>query len=59
MPVKIIISYDDTDNDRDAVALARQLAYPGAELSFAYVRHLQEPDPDREAQERRHAKELL
>jgi nucleotide-binding universal stress UspA family protein len=59
MPVKIIISYDDTDNDRDAVALARQLAYPGAELSLAYVRHLQEPDPEREAQERRHAEALL
>ena len=59
MPVKIIISYDDTDNDRDAVALARQLAYPGAELALAYVRHMQEPDPDREARERRHAEALL
>jgi nucleotide-binding universal stress UspA family protein len=59
MPVKILISYDDTDNDRDAVALARQLAYPGAELSLAYVRHMQEPDPDREAEEKRHAEGLL
>jgi nucleotide-binding universal stress UspA family protein len=59
MPVKIIISYDDTDNDRDAIALARLLAYPGAELSLAYVRHMQEPDRDREEQERRHAEELL
>ena len=57
--MKILISYDDTDNDRDAVALARQLAYPGAELSLAYVRHMQEPDPDREAEERRHADQLL
>src|SRR5947199_7154180 len=59
MPVKILISYDDTDNDRDAIALAGQLAYPGAELSLAYVRHMQEPEQDREAQERRHAEALL
>jgi nucleotide-binding universal stress UspA family protein len=59
MPVKIIISYDDTDNDRDAIALARLLAYPGAELSLAYVRHMQEPAPDREAQERQRAEEVL
>src|SRR5436190_12880258 len=59
MPVKILISYDDTDNDRDAIALARLLAYPGAELALAYVRHMQEPEPDREAGERRRAEELL
>jgi nucleotide-binding universal stress UspA family protein len=59
MPVKILISYDDTDNDRDAIALARQLAYPGAELSLVYVRHMAEPEAAREAQERRRAEELL
>jgi nucleotide-binding universal stress UspA family protein len=59
MPVKILISYDDTDNDRDAVALARQLAYPGAQLVLAYVRHMPEPDPDREGVERRRAEEVL
>jgi nucleotide-binding universal stress UspA family protein len=59
MPVKIIISYDDTENDRDAIALARLLAYPGAELSLAYVRHQREPDPAREQQESRHVEELL
>jgi len=59
MPVKILISYDDTDNDRDAIALARLLAYPGAELAIAYVRHMQEPLPDRETQERRRAEEVL
>jgi nucleotide-binding universal stress UspA family protein len=37
--LKIIVSYDDTDNDRDALALGRLLAYSGAELSLAYVRH--------------------
>jgi nucleotide-binding universal stress UspA family protein len=39
MSLKIIVSYDDTDNDRDALALGRLLAYSGAELSLAYVRH--------------------
>jgi nucleotide-binding universal stress UspA family protein len=41
MALKIIVSYDDTDNDRDALALGRLLAFPGAELSLAYVRHSQ------------------
>ncbi len=39
MALKIIVSYDDTDNDRDALALGRLLAVPGAELALAYVRH--------------------
>jgi nucleotide-binding universal stress UspA family protein len=39
MALKIIVSYDDTDNDRDALALGRLLAISGAELSLAYVRH--------------------
>jgi nucleotide-binding universal stress UspA family protein len=39
MAMKIIVSYDDTDNDRDALALGRLLAVSGAELSLAYVRH--------------------
>jgi len=41
MALKIIVSYDDTDNDRDALALGRLLAFNGAELSLAYVRHSQ------------------
>jgi nucleotide-binding universal stress UspA family protein len=39
MALRIIVSYDDTDNDRDALALGRLLALPGAELALAYVRH--------------------
>jgi len=39
MALKIIVSYDDTDNDRDALALGRLLASSGAELALAYVRH--------------------
>jgi nucleotide-binding universal stress UspA family protein len=41
MALKIIVSYDDTDYDRDALALGRLLAFSGAELSLAYVRHAQ------------------
>jgi len=54
MALKIIVSYDDTDNDRDALALGRLLAYSGAELSLAYVRHSQGG-----ALEEKEAKELL
>src|ERR1700730_18333174 len=48
MSVKIIISYDGTANEDDAIALGRQLAGAGAEVSLAYVRHTPEPEPDRE-----------
>jgi len=41
MAPRIIVSYDDTDNDRDALALGRLLAFAGGELSLAYVRHSQ------------------
>lgn len=39
MPTKIIVSYDGTDNDRDALALGRLLGDAGAEVSLAYVVH--------------------
>jgi nucleotide-binding universal stress UspA family protein len=35
----VIVSYDGTDNDRDALALGRVLARAGASLELAYVRH--------------------
>lgn len=54
MALKIIVSYDDTDNDRDALALGRLLAVNGAELSLAYVRHSQGG-----ALEEKEAEELL
>jgi nucleotide-binding universal stress UspA family protein len=54
MASRIIVSYDDTDNDRDALALARLLAFSGAELSLAYVRHSQGG-----ALEQKQAEELL
>jgi nucleotide-binding universal stress UspA family protein len=39
MATKVIVSYDGTDNDRDALALGRVLAQAGASLELAYVRH--------------------
>jgi nucleotide-binding universal stress UspA family protein len=59
MAPKAIISYDDTINDLDALALARLLATAGAELILAYVRHSTEADPAREAAEAAHAEALL
>jgi nucleotide-binding universal stress UspA family protein len=59
MTPRIIVSYDDTDNDRDALALGRLLAASGANLSLAYVRHSHQPEHDREAEEKRQAEELL
>jgi nucleotide-binding universal stress UspA family protein len=56
---KIIVSYDDTDNDRDALALGRVLGELGGEISLAYVRHTQQPDSAREALEEKEAEELL
>jgi nucleotide-binding universal stress UspA family protein len=48
MPVKIIVSYDGTANEDDAVALGRLFAGAGAQVSLAYVRHVSEPDSARE-----------
>ena len=48
MPVKIIVSYDGTTHDDDALMLGRMLASAGATLSLAYVRHSREYDPRRE-----------
>ena len=44
---KVIISYDGTENDDDALALGKLLAGPD-ELALAYIRHAKELDPDRE-----------
>jgi nucleotide-binding universal stress UspA family protein len=48
MSSKIIVSYDGTANDDDALALARMLARSGASIAVAYVRHAREFDPRRE-----------
>jgi nucleotide-binding universal stress UspA family protein len=56
---KIIVSYDDTDNDRDALALGRTLGELGGDIALAYVRHTQQPDSARETLEEKEAEELL
>lgn len=48
MPLKIIVSYDGTTHDDDALMLGRMLAATGANLSLAYVRHSREYDLRRE-----------
>ena len=48
MSTNLIVSYDGTVNDDDAVALAKILARSGAQLALAYVRHSREFDPRRE-----------
>src|SRR5271166_744974 len=59
MPTKIIVSYDGTANEDDAVALGRLLAGGGAEVSLAYVRHTSEPDSARENIAQHEAEALL
>jgi nucleotide-binding universal stress UspA family protein len=48
MAADVIISYDGTVNDEDALALGRMLHQAGAMLALAYVRHFREFDPRRE-----------
>jgi nucleotide-binding universal stress UspA family protein len=48
MNLDIIISYDGTENDHDALALGRLFADAGATVSLAYVRHTRESEGRRE-----------
>jgi nucleotide-binding universal stress UspA family protein len=48
MSSDLIISYDGTPNDDDALVLGRLLALTGARPALAYVRHAREFDPTRE-----------
>jgi nucleotide-binding universal stress UspA family protein len=48
MSTDIIVSYDGTPNDDDALALGKLLGEAGASLALAYVRHSREFDPRRE-----------
>ncbi len=59
MSANIIISYDGTANEDDAIALGRLFARAGAEVSLAYVRHAHEADSDREKVAERQAHGLL
>jgi nucleotide-binding universal stress UspA family protein len=44
----LIVSYDGTPNDDDALALGKLLGHTGASLALAYIRHSREFDPRRE-----------
>jgi nucleotide-binding universal stress UspA family protein len=59
MATHAIVSYDDTENDRDALTLGRTLAAAGAELTLAYVRHSAQTRPDREELAEHEAEALL
>jgi nucleotide-binding universal stress UspA family protein len=59
MSAKTIVSYDDTANDHDALALGRLLASVGAELQLAYVRHTTQSERSREELEEHEAQQLL
>ena len=54
-----IVSYDDTPNDRDALALGRTLQDAGATLTLAYVRHATHSRPDVEELSQHEAEALL
>jgi nucleotide-binding universal stress UspA family protein len=47
---RIIVSYDGTANENDAIAYGSLLARAGAEVSLGYVRHTDEAVSDQEAQ---------
>ena len=59
MSAKIIVSYDGTANEDDAIALGRIFAGAGSDVALAYVRHTHEPDGDRETLAQHEAQELL
>ncbi len=48
MTTDLIVSYDGTPNDDDALALGKLLAGTGSAVALAYVRHSREFDPKRE-----------
>lgn len=48
MSADVIVSYDGTENDEDALALGGLLAAAGARIALAYVRHAREWDATRE-----------
>jgi nucleotide-binding universal stress UspA family protein len=59
MSLTAIVSYDDTLNDHDALALARLLGEAGAQLVLSYVRHTVELEHTREELQEHEAEALL
>lgn len=59
MAANLIISYDGTANDRDALALGRRFAEAGATVALAYVVHALPSDPTAELADEHFARDLL
>lgn len=59
MSVNVIVSYDDTANDQDALMLGHVLSEVGAHLTLAYVRHAKQVEHTREELEENEAEALL
>jgi nucleotide-binding universal stress UspA family protein len=59
MATHAIISYDDSQNDHDALMLGRVLRSAGSELTLAYVRHFAQSRPERESLAEHEADALL
>jgi nucleotide-binding universal stress UspA family protein len=59
MSLHAIVSYDDTQNDHDALMLGRVLSEAGAKLTLAYVRHTTQSQRDREELAEHEAEALL
>lgn len=59
MATKIIVSYDGTDSDHDALALGHMLDPTGASLALAYVRHTRESESRLEELAQHEAEDLL
>jgi nucleotide-binding universal stress UspA family protein len=59
MTLNAIVSYDDTDNDHDALMLGRVLAEAGATVTLAYVRHTTQSQRSREELAEHEAEALL
>jgi nucleotide-binding universal stress UspA family protein len=59
MATHAIVSYDDTQDDHDALMIGRVLAEAGAGLTLAYVRHVVQSRPDHEQLAHSEAEALL
>jgi nucleotide-binding universal stress UspA family protein len=59
MATHTIISYDDTQNDQDALMLGRILGQAGSRLTLAYVRHTTQTEQSREQLDQQAAQALL
>ncbi|HWF72421.1 MAG TPA: universal stress protein [Solirubrobacteraceae bacterium] len=59
MAPRIVVSYDGTPDDDDAIALGKVFAEAGASVALAYVRHSRLADPAAEERESTAAAKLL